>query len=117
MQQAHAIIMVTICSFVLASCGPKAVSPAKSSPDGTMILLTNVNRNRSNPTKYLCVIIEIQDGVGNTLHREVTPASSTQRWSIQWINNDKIHLDSSDIGQYRIERLTDGTWKGELGRE
>ena len=80
-----------------------------------MTLATSVNQSKADPTRYLCVVVDITDSSGKSLHHEVTPASDTQRWSIQWVSNDEVLLRSSDVGSYRIRRQPDGTWRGELG--
>ena len=79
-----------------------------------MTLATSVNRGKANPTRYLCVVVDITDSAGKTLHHEVTPASDAQRWSVRWVGNDEVLLKSSDVGNYHIRRQPDGTWKGEL---
>jgi hypothetical protein len=48
-----------------------------------------------------------------TARAEVTPASVTQRWSIQWVSNDKVLLKSSDVGDYYIRRQPNGSWQGD----
>ena len=79
-----------------------------------MTLATSVNQSKANPTRYLCVVVDITDSAGKALHDEVTPASDTQRWSISWVSNDEVLLKSSDVGSYHIRRQQDGTWKGDL---
>lgn len=37
--------------------------------------LTSVNQSQADPTRYLCVVVDITDAGGKTLHHEVTPAS------------------------------------------
>ena len=110
--------VATVLMFVAvlgAGCDrPKAVASVRKSPDGTMTLTTSVNRGKANPTRYFCVVVDITDASGRTLHHEVTPASDTQRWSIRWMGNDAILLESSDVGIYEIRRQPDGTWAGEL---
>lgn len=80
-----------------------------------MTISTSVNHNKANPAQDLCVVIDITDSAGKALHHEITPASDTQRWSIQWVGNDEVLLKSSDVGTYRIRRQPDGKWKGQLG--
>jgi hypothetical protein len=101
-------------ALLVTGCNRTAAAPAQKSPDGTMTLATSVNQSKANPTRYLCVIVDITDSTGRTLHHEVTPASATQRWSISWLSNDEILLNSSDVGSYHIRRQSDGTWKGKL---
>jgi hypothetical protein len=101
-------------AIFFAGCHRGATGPAQKSPDGTMTLTTAINPSKADSTSYLCVIVEIRDAAGKILHYEVTPASDTQRWSIQWLGNDEVLLKSSDVGNYHIRRQSDGTWKGEL---
>jgi len=107
--------LVLMLAVVVAGCGQASTAPAQKSPDGTMSLSTSVNQSKADSTRYLCVVVDITDSAGKTVHHEVTPASTTQRWSIQWVSNDEVLLKSSDIGNYRIRRQPDGTWNGQLG--
>ena len=99
----------------LSGCrgGGRASAPVPS-PSGKFELVTAVQQDRSDPTRYLCVIVEVRDRAGTVLHREVTPASDTMRWSIAWAGDNAIILQSSDVGRYTIERLDNGTWAGRL---
>ena len=101
--------------LVTIGCSRTAPAPTQKSPDGTMTLTTSVNQSKAKPARYLCVVVEITNLGGKTLHQEVTPASDTQRWSIRWVSNTEVLLTSSDVGAYYIRRQPDGTWKGELG--
>ncbi len=82
------------------------------SPDQSLRLTTQINYDRSDPTRYLCIIVEIKENTpsGDIVYREITPASSRMNWSIRWEGNDKIVLDSSDIGPYTIIRDNNGNW-------
>ena len=84
-----------------------------ASPSGAFVLTTSVNQSKADPKRYLCVVVTICGKEGKEVHREVTPASDVMKWSIQWINDDTIRLDSSDVGSYIIEHK-DGTWSGRL---
>ena len=101
-------------AVLVAGCRRPTTVVARQSPDGTMTLTTSVNQSRAEPTRYLCVVVDITDASGRTLHHEVTPASDTQRWSIRWMGNDAIMLESADVGIYKIRRQADGTWMGEV---
>src|SRR5262245_51337101 len=99
---------------LVTGCGRSRTGPApQKSPNGTMTVTTSVNLSKQDPTRYLCVIVDITDPTGKPLHHEVTPASDTMRWSLQWVSNDELLLDSGDIGKDRIQRQPDGTWKGQ----
>ena len=81
------------------------------SPDGSMVIVTSVEKNKADPKTYLCVVFEIRNKTGQVLIRENTHASDTMKWSMTWVSTNKIQLDSSDIGTYFWERQADGTWK------
>src|SRR3954471_18438103 len=105
--------ILMIVAVLVTGCNRTTAASTQKSPDGTMTLATSVNQSKANPTRYLCVVVDITDSAGKTLHHEVTPASDTQRWSIRWVTNDEVPLTSSDVGTYHIRRQPDGTWKGE----
>ncbi|MGN6367575.1 MAG: hypothetical protein ACTHN5_04875 [Phycisphaerae bacterium] len=102
---------------LLAGCARAASTTSKKSPDGTMTLTTTIDQDKSDPSRYLCVIVDIADAAGKTLHHEVTPASDAQRWSIEWKSNTDVLLKSADVGNYHIRRQPDGTWKSQLGNK
>ncbi len=96
--------------MLFIGCSPAAQSPLKS-PNGSLTLYTSVEHSRSDPGAYLCVIFEIRDRAGKALHTENTRASALSRWSMRWLSEDTIRLESSDIGPYEWTRRPDGTWK------
>lgn len=104
--------MLMLVGLLVGGCGRTMSGVTQRSPDGTMVLTTSINHSKGNPTRYLCVIVDIVDSAGKSLYHEATPASDTQRWSIQWVSNDDVLLKSSDVGDYHLRRLPDGTWKG-----
>ncbi|MBW2409163.1 MAG: hypothetical protein JRF72_05155 [Deltaproteobacteria bacterium] len=77
-----------------------------------MLLNSSVNQNTADPASYLRVVVEIKDLYGNMVFRETTPASDTMRWSLKWVSNNKILLDSADIGRYVIRRVDNRQWVG-----
>ncbi|UCG09084.1 MAG: hypothetical protein JSV83_10705 [Desulfobacterales bacterium] len=108
-----AIFATFILHLLIAACGQSpSTSLSIPSPDGSLLLKSSVNHSIEDPARYLCVIVEVKNLYGKTLYREITPASDTMRWSIQWISNDAILLDSSDIGRYIIRRVGDKLWMG-----
>jgi len=109
----RSIKSVTLLLFSLAfmaGCGSGGQPPI-TSPNGSLTLQTSIEHSRSDPGAYLCVVFEIRDRAGKVLHRENTRASNNSRWSMRWIGNDRIRLDSGDIGTYDWTRQPDGTWK------
>lgn len=105
--------VLILLALSVTGCNRSSTTPVQRSPDGTMTLKTSVNRIKANPLRYLCVVVDIIDQTGKTLHHEVTPASVTQRWSIQWVSNDEVLLKSSDVGDYYIRRQPSGSWQGD----
>jgi hypothetical protein len=101
-------------SLFASGCGRTSTPPAQKSPNGSMTLSTSVSSNKSDPTRDLCVVVDITDSNGKSLHHEVTPASDVQKWSIAWVSNDEILLNNSDVGMYHIHHRPDGSWQGEL---
>ncbi len=75
-----------------------------------MTLHTRIESSRADPGAYLCVIFEIRDRSGRVLYSENTRASDTMRWDLAWVSNNRIRLESSDIGRYDWRRQADGTW-------
>ena len=104
--------LVTVFLTLVAACSPSAPAPI-ASPDGSMILVTSIEQSHRDPTTYLCVVFEIQDKAGRILHKENTRASSIMRWNISWVSNDRIKLESSDIGKRLWTRQPSGSWLAE----
>jgi hypothetical protein len=106
----HSVILFQL---IMIGCGqsPSASVPMPS-PNGRLLLKSSINENAGDPVHYLCVIVEIQDLFGNTLFREITPASDMKRWSVRWVNNKTIVLDSSGMGKYVIRRTEGNRWIG-----
>jgi hypothetical protein len=103
---------------LLLACVPvsgctRRLPPPVTSPDGSMVLLTDIEHSRKDPVTYLCVVFEIRDASGHVLHAENTGASDRMRWDLSWVSNDRIRLRSSDIGTYYWQRQPDGRWKKE----
>ncbi len=108
------VLLLLASAVCLFQPGCRRSTPSSSaSPDGTMTMTTTVNRDPSHPARDGCVIVEIRDRSGTSIYREVTPASDHQRWSIRWESNDRIVLDSSDIGRYVISKSSSGHWTGD----
>lgn len=90
---------------------PRVNAEPIPSPDGTKLLVTRVNRDRSRPTTYLDVEFKILDARSGRveLHR-LTAASSTMRWSMRWVGSHAIQLESSDVGDRCWKQHPDGRW-------
>jgi hypothetical protein len=81
------------------------------SPDGKYSFFASVNRSKTDPTTYLCVVLSIHDSRGVLMGEVQTGASSRSRWQVLWDSSDRIWLDSADIGTYYWELQPDGQWK------
>jgi hypothetical protein len=81
------------------------------SPDGHLILVTAINHDKTDLRTYLCVKFQITDNAGHVLYEEQTYASNRMKWDIKWDGNERIVLDSSDIGTYTWELTNDGRWQ------
>ena len=99
--------------FTFVACGQSpSTSVSIPSPDGSLLLKSSVNQNTEDPASYLRVVVEIKDLYGNSVFRETTPASDTMRWSLKWVSNNEILLDSAEIGRYVIRRVDNRQWVG-----
>ena len=106
-------ISMVLMVFIFVACGQSpSTSVSIPSPDGSLLLKSSVNQNTADPASYLRVVVEIKDLYGNSVFRETTPASDTMRWSLKWVNNNVIFLDSADIGRYVIRRVDNKQWVG-----
>ena len=110
---AIAAISILFLHLLISACGQSPSTYVSiPSPDGRLLLKSSVNHDIEDPARYLCVIVEIKNLYGKTIHREITPASDTMRWSVHWISNDAILLEGSDIGRYIIRRMDEKMWIG-----
>ena len=109
--KAGGLIILMILYFI--GCGQSpSTSLSIPSPDGRLLLKSSVNQETADPASYLRVVVEIKDLYGNSVFRETTPASDTMRWSLKWVSNNEILLDSADIGRYIIRRVDSKQWVG-----
>ena len=105
--------LIILMILYIIGCGQSpSTSVSIPSPDGSLLLKSSVNNSTADPAGYLRVIVEINDLYGNSVFREITPASDTMRWSLKWVSNTEILLDSADIGRYVIRRVDNKQWVG-----
>jgi hypothetical protein len=104
------IVRLSLVLLLAAGCEGRRERAAIPSPDGSMTLRTRIEQSRKDPFTYLCVVFEIRNGSGRILHTENTGASNTMRWNMTWVADDRIRLESSDIGTYEWGRQADGSW-------
>lgn len=81
------------------------------SPDGTRVLVTNVNTSQADPTAYLNLEFEIREAASDEVQfHAATGASTRMSWSLEWISNREVKLTSSDIGDYCWIEAPAGSW-------
>lgn len=81
------------------------------SPGGGRMLTTSINRSKEDLTEYLCVRLTITDAATDqTLGVIQTGASDRMRWSVRWLRDDLILLESSDIGNYCWAEMAGKAW-------
>jgi len=81
------------------------------SPQQDRTLVITVDANRDDPTRYLTLVFEVRDKATQAiLHRQQTHASSRLAWSMRWLDNSFVQLQSSDIGTFCWQEQQDGTW-------
>ncbi len=89
---------------------PKEID-AIYSPDGNLVINSAINESSEDQKYYLCVKIIIRDvSTEKFLWEKQTSASSTMKWSLHWLNNNTIKLQSSDIGDYCWKREHEDMW-------
>jgi hypothetical protein len=70
-----------------------------SSPSGLYKLKIDLNKNKSDKTKYDCILITLYDKDLKEITTLQTGASDYMKWAVDWYpNKDTIILNSADIG-------------------
>lgn len=78
-----------------------------ASPSKRFILKVDINENKSDKTKYGCVVLTVYDTSNKEISTFQTGASNYMKWAVSWYpTKDTIVLYSSDIGN-RAYHLTD----------
>jgi len=117
------LIGVALACILTVGCGgrpsdhrqePVAATPPPppiDSPQQDRTLAITVNTSRDDPVLYLTLIFEVRDKANQTiLHRQQTYASSRMAWSMRWLDNNTVQLESSDIGTFCWWEQPDGAW-------
>jgi hypothetical protein len=100
--------LIGLVIYIMTPKFPKQMQPIYS-PTHINMAIPVVNTNRRDMTKYLCIKISIVDTKsGRVMFEEQTSASSRMNWSIRWIEDNFLILESSDIGQ--------SCWQGKNGK-
>ena len=75
------------------------------------VIIPGVSYDKSDSSTYLRVHLKVQEvRSGSVLFEVLTDASDRMRWSVEWIGDKTVKLDSSDIGSYCWIEGTDGNW-------
>jgi hypothetical protein len=95
-----AVIWIALILYLFTRTEPYVSVPVYSG-DGSRVIIPTINYDKTDAGTYLCVHIEIRDAQsGKSIYQVQTHASDRMRWSVSWIDNATIRLDSSDIGTY-----------------
>ena len=81
------------------SCDNTSNIQTLSSPSRNIKIRLDINHNRSQPTKYECLVLSIFNRNSEILTIEQTGASNYSKWAAAWHpKNDTFILYSQDIG-------------------
>ena len=106
-----AIIWIALVLNSFTGVHPYIPDPVYSA-DGSRVIVPSINFNKDDYDEYLLVHIEVRDAKsGDVLFQVQTRASDRMNWSVGWIDDDTVILDSSDIGSYCWAESDDGEWK------
>lgn len=106
-----AVIWVVLALYVFTGVHRYVPDPVYSA-DGSRVIIPSVDYNKNNHDVYLMVHIEVQDTkTGKILFQIQTRASDRMRWSVGWVDDNTVKLDSSDIGTYCWTGSDVETWK------
>jgi hypothetical protein len=97
--------------YLFTGVHPYKIDPVYS-PDNSKVAIPSVSYNKHDHDTYLLIYIEIKDtNSEEVLFQILTRASDRMRWSVEWIDNSRIKLDSSDIGFYCWGEVDGTAWK------
>jgi len=107
------IIIVWIALALYIFTGVKSYVPEHVySPDKSKVVIPSVDYNKDNYNTYLLVHIDIQDVSSKKILFQIqTRASDKMRWSVSWIDNKTVILNSSDIGPCCWKEEENGIWE------
>ena len=88
------------CMPIRAPIAAVTTPVVQGSPNGERLLEITINDSKVDPTKYLCLELQIRPTAGeaSTTQRISTTASSTSKWACDWLDDSTIVLNSRDIG-------------------
>jgi len=105
-----ALIWIGLIIFFYTGVHPYVPKPVYS-PDGTRVTIPTINFDKGDKDKYLLVHLKIQNTTSeDPLFQVQTRVSNRMRWSVDWIDNNTVILNSSDIGTYCWKENND-SWK------
>lgn len=85
--------------------------PPIVSPSGAFSLVVSVNKSKAVPGQYYCLVFTVYDANEKVIDRIQTDASDRLKWNVAWDTEDRIWLDSADIGTYYWELGSNGRWQ------
>jgi hypothetical protein len=95
--------------IALSGCSRSTADPLApvKSPNGSLTVTPSINQSKADPTKYLCVALDIADSSGKPMHHVQSGASDRMKWAIGWFDDSTVVLYSSDIGTRAWELRND----------
>lgn len=105
-----AIIWFALILYFYTGVHPYVPDPVYS-VDWSRVIIPSINYDKEDYDDYLQVFFIIQDTkTGETIFQVQTDASDRMNWSLGWIGNTVVILDSSDIGTYCWAEGEGGIW-------
>ena len=92
-------LTISLCLFTGCRWKRTSLSTAVFSPSGKYKAAAEVNFDRKDKTKYLCLKLHLSDAAAKQVTVIQTSASDTQKWALGWMpDEDIVVLYSADIG-------------------
>jgi hypothetical protein len=104
-----ALLFLAILLTLSLACGRSAPQEWRfPSPDGRLALAVSVNQSQAPPPPTCACTSKSVRPKPRVLYCEQTSASSRLTWSVEWEDNMRLQLDSSDVGTLCWEDVGSG---------
>jgi len=108
------LVLLTACRMIsttYSSAGYLEEPGELVSPDKKRVAIVELITSKRDLTKYLTLRLIVQDNqTGQRLLETNTGASIRMRWSLKWLSNSEVQLESSDIGTYCWQEVLGTGW-------
>lgn len=106
------ILLLLLISFGCSNASENNVLKTLKSPNGIYRLDCVLETSKADPKGYYSIIFKIYNANGKLLFEKNTYVSHFHRWDVKWLTDEKIYLESSDIGNtYWIKKTNDDWYK------